>query len=95
MCAPEIISEVEKRRIAAHSAEFRKATSSPFGAGDEIGMLNLIDPRSRDEIMRCADASKIFDLSVDYFVGMPSWDKAGDPIPDLDDPYTQRGADRR
>ena len=79
MCTPEIISEVEKRRIAAYSAKFREATSSPFGAEDEIGMLNLIDPRSRDEIMRCADASKIFDLSVDYFVGMPSWDKAGDP----------------
>ena len=56
-----------------------RQTTSPFGADDEIGMLNLIDARSRDAIVSRADASKIFDLSVDYFVGMPSWDKAGDP----------------
>jgi kynurenine formamidase len=79
MCTPSIVSEVEKRRIAAYGASFRKATSSPFGAKDEIGMLNLIDAQSRDAIVSRADASKVFDLSVDYFVGMPSWDKAGDP----------------
>jgi kynurenine formamidase len=79
MCTPEIISEVERRRIAAFGASFRNATSSPFGAKDEIGMLNLIDAKSRDAILSRADASKAFDLSVDYFVGMPSFDKAGDP----------------
>jgi hypothetical protein len=42
-------------------------------------MLNLIDARSRDPIVSRANASKIFDISVDYFVGMPSWDKASDP----------------
>ena len=50
MCTPEIISEVERRTIAAFGASFRKATSSPFGAKDEIGMLNLIDAKSRDAI---------------------------------------------
>lgn len=79
MCTHEIISELEKRRIAAYGASFRKATASPFGKGDEIGMLNLIDAQSRDAVMSKADASKIFDLSVDYFVGMPGWIKAGDP----------------
>jgi kynurenine formamidase len=79
MCSPVIITEIQKRMIAAHGASFRKASSSPFGAEDEIGMLNLIDGRSRDLIVSRADASKIFDLSVDYFVGMPSWDRMGDP----------------
>jgi len=79
MCSPIVVSEVEKRRIAAHGASFRKATSSPFGSSDEIGMLNLIDAQSRDAIVSRADAAKVFDLSVDYFIGMPSWDKAGDP----------------
>jgi hypothetical protein len=42
-------------------------------------MLNLIDGASRDAIMRRADASHVYDLSVDNFVGMPSWTAAGDP----------------
>lgn len=79
MCTPSIVTEAQKKKIAAYGASFRKATSSPFGADDEIGMLNLIDASSRDAIVSRADASKVFDLSVDYFVGMPSWDKAGDP----------------
>jgi kynurenine formamidase len=91
MCAPQIVAEVEKRRIAAYSAEFRKATSSPFGSADEIGMLNLITAESRDAIMSRADPSKIFDLSVDYFVGMPSWDRAGDPGYQIWMTHTPRG----
>ena len=42
-------------------------------AEDEIGMLNLIDAASRDAIMKRADASRVYDLSVDNFVGMPGW----------------------
>jgi kynurenine formamidase len=79
MCTPTIVTEAQKRKIAAYGATFRKASTSPFGSEDEIGMLNLIDAESRDAIVSRANASKIFDLSVDYFVGMPSWDKAGDP----------------
>jgi kynurenine formamidase len=41
-------------------------------------MLNLIDASSRDAIMSRADASKTFDLSVDFFMGMPGWFGAGD-----------------
>jgi hypothetical protein len=68
-----------KRIIAAHRATFRNATESPFGSSDEIGMLNLITAESRDAIMSTADAGKMIDLSVDYFVGMPSWVRAKDP----------------
>jgi kynurenine formamidase len=53
-------------------------TKSPFGADDEIGMLSLIDAQSRAAILARADASKVFDLSVDHFVGMPGWFGAGD-----------------
>jgi kynurenine formamidase len=79
MCTPHIVNAALKRKIAAHAAAFREVTASPFGPADEIGMLNLIDGESRDKIMSRADASKIFDLSVDNFVGMPSWTAAGDP----------------
>jgi hypothetical protein len=37
-----------KKNIAAHGATFREATKSPFGASDEIGMLNLITADSRE-----------------------------------------------
>jgi kynurenine formamidase len=79
MCMPSIVDEVQRKRIAACGAAFRKATASPFGSKDEIGMLNLIDAASRDAIVSRADASKMFDLSVDNFIGMPGWLQAGDP----------------
>ena len=78
MCTSHIIDEVTRRRIAAHGASFRQASSSPFGAKDEIGMLNLMDRGSRQAIMARADAGRMFDLSVDHFVGMPGWLGAGD-----------------
>jgi kynurenine formamidase len=68
-----------RQKIAAYNAEFRKVTASPFGSGDQIGMLNLIDASSRDAIVSRADASKAFDLAVEHFVGMPSWMQVGDP----------------
>ncbi|MEN3346895.1 MAG: hypothetical protein V7632_530 [Bradyrhizobium sp.] len=41
-------------------------------------MLNLITPESRQAILGAADPRKIYDLSVDNFVGMPGWFSAGD-----------------
>lgn len=78
MCSECIVTAALKSKIAAHAASFRKATESPFGSDDEIGMLNLIDPVSRQAIMDRADPTKIYDLSVDNFVGMPGWFDAGD-----------------
>ena len=52
---------------------------SPWGAKDELGRLNLITPASRADIMSRVSAERVYDLSVDYFVGMPSWQAAGDP----------------
>ncbi len=78
MCSDCIVTEAMKGRIAAHGAAFRKATTSPFGADDEIGMLNLVDATSREAIMSRADPTRIYDLSVDNFVGMPGWFLAED-----------------
>jgi kynurenine formamidase len=79
MCTPRFVDEAMRQKIAAYHASFRKVTTSPFGSDDEIGMLNLIDAASRDAIISRADASHVFDLSVDNFVGMPGWTAAGDP----------------
>jgi kynurenine formamidase len=48
-------------------------------ATDEHGRLAWMTAESRAEALRDADASRVFDLAVDYFMGMPSWTKLGDP----------------
>lgn len=79
MCAPHLVDESARKLIAAQGAAFHQVTKSPFGADDEIGMLNLITPESMRSVMRRADAGRTFDLSVDYFIGMPSWTAGGQP----------------
>ncbi|AOY02310.1 cyclase [Jeongeupia sp. USM3] len=61
----------------AHAAQ--EVGISPWGANDEIGRLNLITPASRAAIMARVSGEQVYDLAVDYFVGMPSWQEAGDP----------------
>jgi kynurenine formamidase len=57
----------------------KRPSESPFGPGDEIGMLNLVDAPSMQRILAEVDPHRVFDLAVDYFVGMPSWAPWGDP----------------
>ncbi len=52
---------------------------SPWGPDDEIGRLNLITPESRARILSRVAGGAVYDLSVEYFIGMPSWQAAGDP----------------
>lgn len=56
-----------------------KVATSPWGSDDQLGALNLLKSETRADVLARADASKMFDLSVDYFVGMPSFQGAGDP----------------
>ena len=53
--------------------------TSPFGPNDEIGRLNLMTPDSRGRVLARVDPSHYYDLSVEYFMGMPTWVAAGDP----------------
>lgn len=52
---------------------------SPWGTGDEIGRLNLITAQSQQAILSRLRGGAAYDLSVEYFIGMPSWQAAGDP----------------
>ncbi len=63
----------------AAAAADRVVGTSPWGPSDEIGRLNLITPKSRANILSRIDGSATYDLSVEYFIGMPSWQAAGDP----------------
>lgn len=52
---------------------------SPWGPDDQIGRLNLMTEESRAAVLGRIASGKSYDLSVDYFVGMPSWHGIGDP----------------
>lgn len=57
----------------------RSVGKSPWGADDEIGRLNLITEQSRSDVLSRVSGGNVYDLSVEYFIGMPSWQAAGDP----------------
>lgn len=64
--------------VSANGAA-RTVGNSPWGPDDEIGRLNLITDASRSAILSRISGGNTYDLSVDYFIGMPSWQAAGDP----------------
>ena len=64
---------------ALHEQDGLKVSESPWGPDDEIGRLNWITPDTNRAILEHLDGSHLFDLNVEYFIGMPSWVAAGDP----------------
>lgn len=52
---------------------------SPWGPDDEIGALNMMNDASRLSVLNTIGSGAVYDLSVDYFVGMPSFHALGDP----------------
>lgn len=56
-----------------------KVAASPWGPEDELGALNHLTPERAAAILTRVDGSRSYDLSIDYFVGMPSFQAAGDP----------------
>lgn len=79
MCGVSFIDEGTRSRIAAWTAARHEVSLSPFGPDDQIGMLNLITPQISAGMLSRADATRVFDLSVDLFPGMPTWTKGGEP----------------
>lgn len=69
-----------------------QVSKSPWGEDDEIGRLNWLTQESRVAILEHLDGTKVFDLSVDYFLGMPSWPHAGDPKFDIWMTHTPQGS---
>ena len=65
--------------IAGASSEQPQVGRSPWGPDDEIGRLNLMTPQSRADVLGRLDGRRVYDLSVEYFIGMPGWHAAGDP----------------
>lgn len=78
--------------VALHATSAEYVGTSPWGADDEIGRLNMMTSERQAEVMTKIDASHVYDLSVEYFVGMPSWQAAGDPHYQFWMTHTPRGA---
>ncbi|PKO81850.1 MAG: cyclase [Betaproteobacteria bacterium HGW-Betaproteobacteria-13] len=62
---------------ATHAAQ--EVGISPWGPQDEIGRLNLMTADSQAAVLARLAGGKNYDLSVEYHIGMPSWQAAGDP----------------
>ena len=52
---------------------------SPWGKNDELGRLNMMTAASKATILARIASGDVYDLSADYFMGMPGWFPAGDP----------------
>lgn len=52
---------------------------SEWGADDEIGRFNMMNDTSRLAVLSRISSGKVYDLSVEYYIGMPSWYAIGDP----------------
>jgi kynurenine formamidase len=68
-----------------------EVSKSPYGPDDEIGRLNEITPESRTQALTGIDPSRVFDLGVEYFIGMPAWDFVGDPPYQISMTHTPAG----
>jgi kynurenine formamidase len=64
--------------IVAQHATPGIVTRSPFGPDDEQGMLNHLTPELRGEVTARIDASRMYDLAVEFFPGMPEYLEAQD-----------------
>lgn len=78
---------------APASASVQEVGISPWGLDDEIGRLNLITPESRAAILSRIKGGKAYDLATDYYIGMPSWQAAGDPHYQFWMTHTPRGTE--
>lgn len=80
--------------IATTGAAFAAAptaATSPWGATDEIGRLNLMTDASRAAVLTRIAGGTVYDLGVDYHKAMPSWSLLGDPTYQIWMTHTPQG----
>lgn len=65
--------------VSAAGATTPEVGKSPWGPDDELGALNRMTAESRAAILARIKGGEVYDLAVDYFIGMPSWHLLGDP----------------
>lgn len=85
---PSMAHQTKAQQVSSDA----KVGISPWGKDDELGRLNLNTEVQRNLLLSRADWNEVYDLSVEYFVGMPSWQAAGDPAYQIWMTHTPRGA---
>ncbi len=63
----------------AHGDPLPRVGKSPWGDADELGRLNLMTDASRLAVLARIGGGRVYDLGVEYHVGMPSFSALGDP----------------
>ncbi|NNG09535.1 MAG: cyclase family protein [Arenibacter sp.] len=66
-------------QLTTRGQEQEKVGKSPWGPEDQIGILNMMTEATQLEVLSKVRSGKSYDLSVEYFVGMPSFHSLGDP----------------
>ncbi len=66
-------------QLTTRGQEQEKVGKSPWGPEDQIGTLNMMTEATQLEVLSNVRSGKTYDLSVEYFVGMPSFHSLGDP----------------
>jgi len=77
--APVVLAAMLQAASLGALAATPQVGRSPWGPNDEIGRLNLMTAQSRAAVLARLDGARVYDLGTDYFIGMPSWQGAGDP----------------
>jgi kynurenine formamidase len=75
----------------AQAAPTDTVGKSPWGPADEIGALNRITPESILKVVQRINSGKVYDLSVEYYVGMPSYYFLGQPRYQIWNVHTPQG----
>jgi kynurenine formamidase len=88
--APAVGSASRTARTAP-KGKVERVGKSPWGKDDEIGTLNMMNDESRLRALARIGSGKAYDLSVEYYVGMPSWYAIGDPRYQYHLTHTPRG----
>src|SRR5574341_506433 len=57
--------------LVAPAAQAAEVAKSPHGPNDEIGVLNTLTAAQSLAVLQRVGSGKVYDLGVDYFVGMP------------------------
>jgi kynurenine formamidase len=69
-----------------------QVSKSPWGPDDEIGRLNWLVEGSYELILSQLDGRHVFDLSTEYFLGMPCWDFTHQPKFEIWMTHTPQGS---
>lgn len=89
----QLIASFSLSLLLTHSfAQLKEEVGmSPWGSSDEIGTLNMMTEQSKAQVLSKIKSGKTYDLSVEYFVGMPSFHVLGDPAYQFWLTHTPRG----